>query len=114
MWEIVRRPSALIAGALVVASAVTAVLNGRLTNLLIGAAMVACLVVAIIAVGERTVAQVESAVEDRLNDAYDSGKVSERHAIVRDLAEYIEQKKQRESGSAPVDLPRKHRGPSGA
>lgn len=65
---------------------VVAVETQRLGNLLIGASVVACLLVGLRITLERML--------DRIaNDSYDSGKAAERHAIVRDLAEYVEEKK---------------------
>lgn len=74
-----------VAACLVVAAVVSAGITGKLTNVLIGAAMVACVLAGMRMILERML--------DRIaNDSYDSGKAAERRAIVRDLAEYVERK----------------------
>jgi hypothetical protein len=70
--------AAVITGAAVVA----AVEAGKLANLLIGAAMVSCVLVGLRITLERMLERIAS-------DSYDSGKMAERRAIVRDLAEYV-------------------------
>lgn len=70
------QPSAWIAAVLVVTATVAAVINGRVTSLLIGAAMVAS-----------TVAVISYQVDRRLGDAHDTGKSTERGAILRAMKE---------------------------
>ncbi len=74
-----------VAAALTGAAVIVAVENERLTNLIIGAAMVACILL-----GLRVI--LESMLDRIANDSYDSGKECERRAIVRDLAEYLSQR----------------------
>jgi len=68
-----------------VAAVVAGAATGKFANVIIGAAMVSCTLV-----GIRFL--LEAVVERIANDSYDSGKGAERRAIVRDLAEYVEQK----------------------
>lgn len=77
----------VITGAALVAS----VEAGKLANFLIGAAVVACALVGLRITLERMLERIA-------NDSYDSGKLAERKAIIRDLAEYVERKGR--SGSA--------------
>jgi hypothetical protein len=70
---------ALITTLLVVAAIVYAIIDDKVANLIIAAA-----VVSIVGILFRR------AVERRLGDAYDSGKRSERRAIERDLVAFVE------------------------
>lgn len=72
-------PSIYLAAGLVIAATVYAVLDDKVTNLLIGAAMVAS-----------TAAWLEILMNRRLGDAFDSGKHIERRAIARDVADLVE------------------------
>jgi hypothetical protein len=76
-----------VAVVLVAVTVVVAVETQRIGNLLIGASVVACLLVGLRITLERMLERIA-------NDSYDSGKAAERHAIVRDLAEYVERKNQ--------------------
>lgn len=73
------QPSIYVAASLVIAATVYAVLDDKVANLLIGAAMVAS-----------TAAWLEILMDRRLGDAYDTGKRTERRAIARDVAELVE------------------------
>ena len=80
-----------VAAIVTVAAIVSAVEAGKLANLLIGAAVVVCALVGLRITLERMLERIAS-------DSYDSGKMAERRAIVRDFAEYVERKGR--SGSA--------------
>lgn len=75
------------AAVLTVVAAVASVQTEKFSNFLIGAAVVASLLVGLRITLERMLERIA-------NDSYDSGKAAERHAIVRDLAEYVERKNQ--------------------
>lgn len=79
MFGSLQRPSVLIAAGLVAAATVMAVRDDKVTSLVIAAAMVASLL-----------AGVSILMDMRLGDAHDSGKLSERRAIARDLVELVD------------------------
>ena len=73
------QPSVYVAACLVLAATVYAVLDGKVANLLIGAAMVAS-----------SAAVFGYQMDRRLGDAHNSGRSAERRAIARDVASLVE------------------------
>jgi hypothetical protein len=80
----------MVAAGLTAAAVIAGAMSGKLANVVIGAAMVACVLVGLRITLERMLERIA-------NDSYDSGKAAERRAIVRDLAEYVERKGRSES-----------------
>ena len=87
----IRRWDVAVASVLIAVAAVSATASGKLALLAVGAAMVASVLA-----GLRII--LEHMLERIASDSYDSGKVAERHAIVRDLADYVEQRKSKSVG----------------
>jgi len=85
VFRTIQRLDVVAAVTLTGAAVVVALATEKISNLLIGAAMVACVLL-----GLRVI--LESMLDRIANDSYDSGKASERRAIVRDLADSIAQK----------------------
>lgn len=73
MLGTIKRPAVLIAIVFVAAATVIAIIDDKVANLLIGAAMVASVT-----------AVFEVMMDRRLGDAYDSGKLSAGKRTVRD------------------------------
>lgn len=84
MFRMIHR-SDVVAACLTAGAIVAGAESGKLANVLIGAAMVACVLVGLRITLERMLERIA-------NDSYDSGKAAERHAIVRELADYVQQK----------------------
>lgn len=81
----IRRWDVAVAFVLIAVAVISATVSGKLALLAVGAAMVASVLAGLRIILERML--------DRIaNDSYDSGKAAERRAIVRDLAEYVEQR----------------------